>query len=174
MISTLFILLLSTTLVSGNPNPADRTTRRPERVEQMEKGKDFTRNRDRQQRSVDSQGNPKEMLRIFDFSEDVDHEPDVNGEYTSATLEAVPLPESFTICSAVMVEAWTTVFSEADMFTLLSNDGDEWGYTNIYAGNLFTEYYVQLGPVFFTKQTETVFFPLQWSRVCLSLHPSPI
>ena len=170
MISTLFILLLIlTALVSGNLHPADRTTRRPGKGEQMEEGKAFTRNPDRQQRSVDSQGNPKEMLRVFDFSEDVDRKPDSNGEYTSATLEAVPLPESFTICSAVMVEAWTTVFSEADMFTLLSNDGDEWGYTNLYAGNLYTEYYVQLGPVFFTKQTQTVFFPLQWSRVCLSL-----
>ena len=67
------------------------------------------------------------MMKVFDFSADSDHEPDINGEYTSATLEAGPLPESFTVCSALMVEAWTTEFVSADMFTLLDNDGDTRG-----------------------------------------------
>ena len=44
------------------------------------------------------------MLKVLDFSADNDHEPDSNGEYTSATIEAGPLPESFTICSAFMVD----------------------------------------------------------------------
>ena len=106
--------------------------RQPEDQERggpIDEKKALTGNRDRQQRSVGSQpqGNPKEMLRVFDFSADVDQEPDSNGEYTSATLEAGPLPESFTICSAVMTDAWTTEFSATDMFVLLDNDGDQWG-----------------------------------------------
>ena len=67
------------------------------------------------------------MLKVFDFSADNDQEPDSNGEYTGATLDAGALPESFTICSAIMVDdAWTTESKAADMFALLS-DGDEWG-----------------------------------------------
>ena len=63
------------------------------------------------------------MLKVFDFSADTDHELDSNGEYTGATLEAGPLPESFTVCSALMAEAWTPEFSASNMFTLLDNDG---------------------------------------------------
>ena len=51
---------------------------------------------------------------------------DINGEYTGATLEAGPLPESFTICSAFMVEAWTADFGSALMFELLNKDGYTW------------------------------------------------
>jgi hypothetical protein len=38
-------------------------------------------------------------LKVLDLSDDNDQEPDSNGEYTSATLKAGFLPESFTICS---------------------------------------------------------------------------
>ena len=58
------------------------------------------------------------MMKVLDFSADSDHEADITGDYTSATLEAGPLPESFTICSALMVEAW--IFS-AYMFSLLDD-----------------------------------------------------
>ena len=51
----------------------------------------------------------EKKFKILDFSKDNDHEPD-NGEYTGATLRAGPLPESFTVCSAFMVEAWHTSF----------------------------------------------------------------
>ena len=109
------------------------------------------------------------MWKVFDFSADNDQESDSNGEYTSATLDAGALPESFTICSAIMVEAWTTVFSSAHIFRLLDVDGDGWGYVELYAATSYTQYNVKLGPVNFVKQTEAVFFPLQWSRACLSL-----
>ena len=122
--------------------------------------------RDRQQRSI---GSPEKMLKVLDFSADSDHEPDSNGEYTRATLEAGPLPESFTVCSAFMLEAWTTDFSAADMFLLLGNDRYTWGRIVLFAASSYTEYYVLLGPVYFTKQTPAMFFPLQWSRACLSL-----
>ena len=43
------------------------------------------------------------MMNVLDFSTDNDQWPDSNGEYTSAILEAGPLPRSLTICSAFMV-----------------------------------------------------------------------
>ena len=60
------------------------------------------------------------MMKVLDFTVDNDQEPDSNGEFTSATLNAGFLPESFTICSAIMVDSWnTSVSTAADMFTLL-------------------------------------------------------
>ena len=110
--STLFSLLLSLTLVSGKLVSDDRTTGRPRKGEPEEERTALMKNRDRQHRSVSSQdnhecqeGNPlcaPSMSKVFDFSSDNDHEPDNNGEYTSATLDAGPLPQSFTICSAIM------------------------------------------------------------------------
>ena len=85
-----------------------------------------TRIRIRQQRSISSKS-----LKVLDFSADNDHKPDSNGEYTSATLDAGALPESFTICSAIMVDAWTTEFTAADMFQLLDVYGDRWGYIEL-------------------------------------------
>ena len=48
---------------------------------------------------------PDKMSKVFDFLADNDHESDSNGECTCATLEAGALSESFTICSAFIVEA---------------------------------------------------------------------
>ena len=31
------------------------------------------------------------MIKVLDFSDDIDHQPDSNGEYTSATLEGLAL-----------------------------------------------------------------------------------
>ena len=56
-ISTLFPLLLSITLVSGHLHSSDRTTRR-KGEQMMEGGKTLSKDRDRQQRSVSSLGNP--------------------------------------------------------------------------------------------------------------------
>ena len=56
-------------------------------------------------------------FKILDFSKDNDHEHS-NGEYTTATLRAGPLPESITVCSAFMVEAWHTSFKQSRMFSL--------------------------------------------------------
>ena len=109
--STLFLLLLSAIVVFGHLHPIE--TRRPGKGEPMEGRKASTRNQDRKQRSFDSQGNPEKMLKVLDFSADNDQQPDSNGEYTGATLEAGSLPESFTICSAIMVDAWTTDFNSA-------------------------------------------------------------
>ena len=125
------------------------------------------RNQEREQRSVNSQGN----LKVLDFGTDNDQKPDNNGERTGASLNAGPLPPSFTICSALMVDAWPT--KSARMFTLLDAKG-QWGYIHLSAALTYTQYDVKLGPVFFVEQRETVFFPLQWTRACLSLDSSKV
>ena len=63
-------------------------------------------------------------LKVLDFSADADNARDSNGKYTSATLDAGALPESFTICSAFMVDAWTP-HKDAPMFLLLDDDPSE-------------------------------------------------
>ena len=71
-------------------------------------------------------------MKVFDFSADNDGQADTNGEYTSATLNAGSLPESFTICSTYMVEAWPTKV-EGRMFQILSKEGKgkTWGRVNV-------------------------------------------
>ena len=148
--SILFLPLLSFTFVSCHLLPAERTIR--EVMKQAEWGKvQSPRIQDRQQRSVSS-------LKVLDFSADNDQQPDTNGEYTGATLEAGPLPENFTICSAMMVEAWTTIYSGGFVFTLRSNDS-AWAYTIVQPseGGTFTEYSVRVGPWSHLKQTTSGF-----------------
>ena len=133
--STLFLIIFSTTLVFGDLPPVSHKTRRPWPTTPEEERKALTKHR--QQRSI---GSPT-LLKVLDFSADNDQKPDSNGEYTGATLEAGPLPESFTICSAFMVEAWTTMFSSARMFTLRRTDGLRWwGFVSLYAAPRYTSY----------------------------------
>ena len=114
-------------------------------------------------------------MKVLDFSADNDMEKDSNGEYTSATLNAGALPESFTICMAIIVDAWTTEFKGAKLFILLDVNGEQWGYVRIFAASSYTEYMVYLGPFDpHIKQIETIFFPLQWTRACLSLDSSKV
>ena len=82
--------------------------------------------------------------KVLDFSADNDHEPDSNGEYTGATLNAGFLPESFTICSAIMVDAWNVEFPSAQMFRLLDNNGYRWGMIYLFAASANTEYVVHM------------------------------
>ena len=119
-------------------------------------------------------GNLASSLKVLDFSADNDGEPDSNGEFTSATLDAGFLPESFTVCSAVMVDAWTTMFTATRMFTLLAVDGKAWARIYLFAASGYTEYEVQIDRLKFVKQTEAVLFPLQWTRACLSLDSSKV
>ena len=160
--SRLFLLPLSFTVASCHLLPPDRTTGELIARGGIEERVGRTRLQDRQPRSVST-------LKVLDFSADIDQLPDSNGEYTGATLEAGPLPESFTICSALMVEAWTTAFSSATMWMLPGNDGNVWGWFTPHAAASNTEYVVRLGPLSFIKAIETVFFPLQWTHTCLSL-----
>ena len=111
------------------------------------------------------------MLKVFDFSADNDHELDSNGELTGATLSAGFLPESFTICLSIMVDAWswTTEIPNANIFTLLDVRGYTWGTIKLATNSSHTTYEAWLGSVFLLKPIEAVFFPLQWTRACLSL-----
>ena len=123
--------------------------------------------------TTSSQGNQKcqegdslcepTMLKVLDFSADNDNDLDSKGEYTGATLKPGPLPESFTICSAFMVDAWTPEFTSAYMFILNDDNGTRWGYIKLYAAPSYTVYEVELGTLFFMNKTKAVFFPLQWS-----------
>ena len=117
-------------------------------------------------------------MKVLDFSADNDQELDSNGEFTGATLDAGALPESFTVCSAFMVDAWTTEFASPDMFELLDVEGDPWTYINVYAATSYTQYKAYLGRSFFFKQTESVFFPLQCTMCTLgsmfSLQPNKL
>ena len=117
--SSLFLLLLLVTIAFSRSHSTDRTTRELQEREREERRKDRTRNQDRQPRSVST-------LKVLDFFDDGDQEPDNNGEYTGATLEAGFLPQSFTICAAFMVEALTTEASTIFMFLLLDNGGYNW------------------------------------------------
>ena len=80
------------------------------------------------------------MLKVFDFSADNDHKRDSNGENTGATLNAGFLPESFTICSAIMTDGWKTDITAAYMFTMLDDIGDTWGKIVLGAGSSYTQY----------------------------------
>ena len=48
------------------------------------------------------------------------------------------------------------------------------GEISLRGSSSYTEYDVTFGPVAFTKRTETVFFPLQWTRVCLSVDSNKV
>ena len=114
-----------------------------------------------------------EFSKVLDFSTDGDQFSNYDNVYTGATLDAGPLPESFTICSAIMVDAWTSGFAAADMFTLLS-DGYKWMCLSYQIDPNYTKYEVKVGPAYHTIQTDAVLFPLQWTRACLSLDSSKI
>ena len=165
--STFLLVFLSAALASCHLLTAQRAARELKASVRERRRIGQTRTQDRKPRYVST-------LKVLDFSADGDQQPDSSGEYTGATLEAGPLPESFTICSAFMVEAWTTEFSLADMFQMLNDDGYMWIKIDFYADKRFTEYEVSVGRVSRTIQTEDLFFPLQWTRACLSFDSSKI
>ena len=75
-------------------------------------------------------------LKVLDFS-DHDHEPDTNGAFLIAGF----VPESFTICSALMADAWTTESNGGDMFRLYDDDaGRHWGRIYVVGAESYTEY----------------------------------
>ena len=165
--SAFLLVFLSATLASCHLLTAQRAVRELKESVRERRRIGQTRTQDRQSRSVST-------LKVLDFSADNDQQPDSKGEYTGATLEAGPLPESFTICSAFMVEVWTTDFAAVFLFQLLNDDGYRWIAFKLYAANSYTEYEVMVGQAIHLNQTEAVFFPLQWTQACLSLDSSRI
>ena len=106
---------------------------------------------------------------MISFSDDIDKLADSSGEKTGATLTKPDMPKDFTICAAYMVEAWTTDFEMAALIELNREDGKMWAVVNLFSGNTYTEFKVRLGLVNYIAHSERVWFPLSWSRVCLSL-----
>ena len=132
---------------------------------------------DRRQKSLD----PSKSLKVLDFSADVDYQPDDDGEYTRAFSDFGALPESFTICSAFMVEAWYGFGTSAHMFSIpLPHEDDDlmvtsWAYVHIHAAFGYRQYYVKAGNLFFgEKDLEAAFFPQTWSHVCYALDSSKL
>ena len=99
-------------------------------------------------------------MKVLDFSADNDNKPDSDGEYTSATLEGGALPESFTICMAFMLDAWSTSSISARMFVMLDPDfRDEYGSVSIDSNSYYT---VEFGNMKTgIRQSGTLYFPLQ-------------
>ena len=89
-------------------------------------------------------------IKVINFSDDNDHQPDDDGEYTHATLRNPErsFPSSFSICMSFMVEAWQDNSPSAHLFSIAGKDGKLWSY--VYYG--FKEWRVKIGKVnFFLK-----------------------
>ena len=107
-------------------------------------------------------------LKALDFSLDNDGEPDENNNYTHASLLKENLPPSFTICTATMVKAWTKK-NYGRLFVLLDDKGKMWHFVKIYAATSYTQFsFLFESSPMFSNQSKILFYPLQWTRVCLS------
>jgi hypothetical protein len=116
-------------------------------------------------------------VKVLDFSVDSDGEKDRKGDFTHAFMDLDPLgklPQAFTICSAVMVDAWTTDFSSATLFQLRETRTRKvWYDLNLTAMVNYTQYDIRIGLNSFpANHTAPMMFPLQWTRACLSLDPA--
>ena len=106
--------------------------------------------------------------KALDFSLDNDCDPDENNSYTHVSLQKENLPSSFTICTAFMIEAWTE-YTDAVLFGLRDEQGQNWLRVEIFAADSYTEFsfHFEDSPTF-AAPAEFLFYPLQWTRVCLS------
>ena len=78
-------------------------------------------------------------LKALDLSLDNDHKPDESNSYTHASLKKANLPPSFTICTALMVEAWTE-YTGATLFVLHDDNGKIWHWVQIVPYHTYTEF----------------------------------
>ena len=109
-------------------------------------------------------------LKAIDFSLDNDHKPDVNNSFTHAYLQKENLPASFTICTAFMVEAWVGKYASAPLFVLFDDQRKDWQWTSIRSSGSYTEFQFKFeGSAIFKGRRDLLFYPLQWTKVCLSL-----
>ena len=63
---------------------------------------------------------------MISFADDSDGLADSEGDNTGAFLTKPNMPKDFTVCAAYMVEAWTTAFTQANLFYLDNENGDIW------------------------------------------------
>ena len=107
-------------------------------------------------------------MKALDFSLDNDRKADENNSYTHASLQKENFPSSFTICTAFMVEAWTR-YQNTWLFVLNDDKGEIWHWIKIYADLTFAHFQFKFeDSLKFSAQSTSPFYPLQWTRVCLS------
>ena len=107
-------------------------------------------------------------LNVLDFSLDNDWKPDVGGSYSHASVwrfEVFPL--SFTICSAFTLEYWGMKSINSPLFLIKTLD-EIWLYVELIAYDINTQFVVRFSGEDFTLTSSSIFFPMQWTRVCFS------
>ena len=108
-------------------------------------------------------------IKVLDFSLDSDKIVDDNGSYTctSASLEVENLPNSFTLCGAFMVEQWGDS-TNSPLFLFQDEHNNLWFWVELYASNTYTEFTIQSSNAVVIVKSSSVFFPMQWTRLCFS------
>ena len=110
---------------------------------------------------------------MINFSDDNDQEPDSEGEFTGASLTKPNMPKDFTICSAFMVEAWTTEFTASYLFAISYDPPyaqQHWGYVSISpTTHDQSKVEVRFNKVYVSLTYYVAVFPLTWIHVCVSL-----
>ena len=110
-------------------------------------------------------------IKILDFSADNERpgRKDSNGSYTYASVEKSSLPFSFTLCSAFMVEAWTSSYTEANVYTLLDDNRNPWLSLRLFSSPSQTKFTVTVFGTKFALTSHLKMSPLYWVRTCLSI-----
>ena len=112
------------------------------------------------------------LIKVIDVSDDVDQEPDTEGEYTGARLTKPGMTPDFTVCGAFRTEAWNTIFQSILFFQWKGANGEDWGSIVLVALGTGegTLYDIEFGNVKKTDLiTKKVYFPFAWVRICSSL-----
>ena len=116
---------------------------------------------------------PSNLITVLDVHDDADQEPDVEGEYTSASLTKPGMPTDFTICGAYRPLAWKKGIADSKLFQLNGRDGKQWGILAINAGTTEggTTFDLAIAGRYFwmTAITSGQWFRLSWIRICLSI-----
>ena len=101
------------------------------------------------------------------MSSNSNSEVDVIKSYTYVSLEN--LPSSFTLCTAFMVKTWNQTLEEP-IFQLYDDEKKElWLRVRIFSGVTYTRYWFKIeDSKWFSAQRKVLFYPLQWTKVCLS------
>ena len=108
------------------------------------------------------------VKKALDFSLDNDQKSDEHMSYTYASLEKENFPASFTICTALMVEEWAK-HPQAVLYRLHNGSGSDWLGVKMFAKQANTVFDVFIAGVVFQQAFANLYFPLQWTRTCLSV-----
>ena len=106
-------------------------------------------------------------LKLLDFSLDGDCSPDEEGSYSHAFVWKENFPASFTICAAFMVERWERSIN-SPMFRIVDQKRKTWLYLELLAAYDQTIFKIKFSDEHFTVTSNSLFFPLRWTRLCFS------